>query len=68
MYYMHENIKYSYRYGHVKLVIIHITTPTNVLITLFIKVLIIHEENTKEITNVAEVLNRQETCVDSHKL
>ena len=49
MYYMHENIKYSHRYGHVKLVIIHITTP-NVLITLFI--------NTKEITNVAEVLNR----------
>ena len=30
--------------------------------------LIIHEENTKEITTVAEVLNRQEICVDLHKL
>ena len=27
----------------------------------------IHEENTKEITTVAEVLNRQEICVDLHK-
>ena len=34
----------------------------------FIKSLIIHEENTKEITTVAEVLNRQEICVDLHKL
>ena len=36
-------------------------------ITIFIKSLIIHEENTKEITTVAEVLNRQEICVDLHK-
>ena len=34
----------------------------------FIKSLIIHEENTKKITTVAEVLNRQEICFDSHKL
>ena len=27
-----------------------------------------HEENTKEITTVAEVLNRQEICVDLRKL
>ena len=33
-----------------------------------IKSSIIHEENTKEITTVAEVLNRQEICVDLHKL
>ena len=30
-----------------------------------IKSLIIHEENTKEITTVVEVLNRQEICVDT---
>ena len=28
----------------------------------------IHEEKTKEITTVAEVLNRQEICLDLHKL
>ena len=32
------------------------------------KIIVIHEENTKEITTVAEVLNRQEICVDLHKL
>ena len=38
--------------------------------TLIIKLLTItiHEENTKEITTVTEVLNRQEIFIDLHKL
>ena len=35
---------------------------------IFIKSFIIHEENPKETTAEAEVLNRQEICVDLHKL
>ena len=39
-------------------------TFSKTVIIIFIKSLIIHEENTKEITTVAEVSNRQEICVD----
>ena len=38
------------------------------LLCIIINSLIIHEENTKEITTEAEVLNRQDICVDLHEL
>ena len=40
-------------------------TMPNTIVNYYYK---IHEENTKEITTAGEVFNRQEICVDLHKL